>query len=157
MKNSIYGRGIAKPIYLTILFVITLQSSLHAGCDSCKSMIECDYYVARNGDTSRRESCLEYARNIDIDGASGRASWYYLLGGDTKKALESADRAIKTGQHYAGEYAVMALLIEGEREKADRYLSKYGNAIGYGGALDKDIPSMKRLYPGVDFSPLIQR
>ena len=143
-------------VFVTVSFLSILwasESTLSA-CSTCKTMVGCDYYVAKKGDIGKRALCAEYAESIDMDGSSARAAWYWLLAGESAKALSSAKRAVETGQSYAAGYAAMALLLQGQRESALDLLRRYRKEISFGGGWIKELDILQRLYPDVGFSQL---
>ncbi len=124
------------------------------GCSAGKLMLQCDYYVAQKGDLARRDFCREYAKVVDIDGASAKAAWYYLLAGDADKAYDSARRATAIGQRYAAGYAAMALALKGELDKARRQMKKALEALGRSDYFERELKVLSRLYPAVAWREL---
>ncbi|NPA28950.1 MAG: hypothetical protein GXO33_02055 [Epsilonproteobacteria bacterium] len=124
------------------------------GCSAGKLMLQCDYYVARQGDLGRRDFCREYAKVVDIDGASAKAAWYYLLAGDADKAYDAARRATAIGQHYAAGYAAMALALKGERDEARRQMKKALEVLGRSDYFGRELTVLSRLYPAVAWREL---
>ena len=125
------------------------------GCAAGKLMLQCDVYVARAGKLEKQPLCEEYAKIVDIDGASAKAAWYYLLAGKPGKALNAAERALEIGQSYANEYAAYALLLLGKKEEAQKTMKAFATKVGGEGYLQKDLDSLKRIYPEVDFRGLL--
>ncbi|WP_353662058.1 hypothetical protein [Hydrogenimonas sp. SS33] len=144
-----------KKTCLLILGILALQNSMAGcGCGKGKLMLQCDYYVARLGDKSRQHLCEEYAKVVDIDGASAQAAWYYLLAGKPGKALAAARRAYDQGQTYAAGYMAEALLILGRDREAKRYRDIFVKRVKKRAYFDKEIEVLKKLYPRVGFSTL---
>ena len=137
-------------------FVLCMVGNLALwGCGkSCKSMIQCDYYVAKKGDASKQKICADYAENSDIDGAHATAAWFYLLGGKPEKARLSALQALKQGQSYAAGYLVEALVILGRTEEAKKYKKIFERSVKKRDYFKKEIEMLERLYPRADFSAL---
>ena len=144
---------------VSIIFLISaLQAAdLNVSCRGCaagKLMLQCDVYVAEAGHREKRSLCEKYAEIVDIDGASAKAAWYYLLAGKPEKALKAANRALKIGQNYAYEYAAYALLLLGKKEEARKAMKTFITKVGKLGGesyFQKDFKTIKRLYPEVDF------
>ncbi|NPA56993.1 MAG: hypothetical protein GXO19_04575 [Epsilonproteobacteria bacterium] len=109
--------------------------------------MRCDFYVARQGDRSRVESCREYADYLHKTQVYGKAAWYYLLSLQPEKALESAQKAVKMGEGYAYEYMGDAYLILGKREKAEEAYRKFSQSVGNTHFFtSKSFPILERLY-----------
>ncbi|WP_457608582.1 hypothetical protein [Nitratifractor sp.] len=127
------------------------------GCGAGKLMLQCDVYVARQGDLSRQPLCERYARIVDIDGASAKASWYYLLAGKPAEALRAADRAIELGQSFAYEYAAFARLLLGQEGKAEAAMRTFLTKVPDPSYVRRDLKSLKRVYPKVPFGKLLDK
>jgi hypothetical protein len=146
--------------YGTIAAVLTLSLSAFAadasckGCGAGKLMLQCDYYVARQGDLSKRHFCGEYARIVDVDGASAKAAWYYLLGGEPQKALDAALRAFDQGQTFAAGYVAQALAVLGRGDEAKNYMERFREVVEERDYFDKEVETLQRVYPNADFSSL---
>ncbi len=128
-------------LFLAII-PIFLVASPCTKCNLNKDQMKCEYYVAKMGDTSRQDSCKRYAEYLDETKVYGRASWYYLLGGEPKKAIEAGKKALAMGERYAGAYVAEGLIILGKRSEAKKYRQKSIN-------MQKDIEILKRLYKDV--------
>ena len=143
---------------LLILFVtVSIFADSNISCRGCaagKSMLQCDYYVAKKGEKDKRHFCEIYAKVVDIDGASAKAAWYYLLAGKPHKALSAADKALQIGQHYAQEYRAFALWILKKPKEARQALEAFRRKGGGGEYLLRDLRTLERLYPEIDFTPL---
>ncbi len=118
------------------------------GCSVGKEKLQCDYYVARQADRSRQSFCLRYADYVNIDGAFPKAAWYYLLAGKPKRALEAADRGIAQKQEYAREYRALALWLLGHSDEARNELRSFFRTVTSHDYFDKDLETLRRLYPG---------
>ncbi|WP_456451449.1 hypothetical protein [Hydrogenimonas sp.] len=124
------------------------------GCGAGKLMLQCDYYVARKGDLAKRHFCAEYAKIVDIDGASAKAAWYWLLAGEPDKAFDAALRAMKVGHDFAAGYAAQALVALGNAEEAKRYMARFRRTVKERGYFKKEVSTLSKLYPDKDFSCL---
>ena len=149
-----------KAILLTLLAVPLTLSSANSvdgcrGCSAGRQMVQCDYYVGRRGEAEKQPLCEAYARYIDVDGMSAKAAWYYLLAGKPEEALKAAERALKIGQNFAGEYAAFALLIRGKKKEARKAMADFVSKVGKPDYLEKDIAVLQRLYPDVVFRELL--
>ena len=146
--------------YGTIVVALMLSLPLFAadasckGCGAGKLMLQCDYYVARQGDLSKRHFCEEYAQIVDVDGASAKAAWYYLLGGKPEKALDAAMRAYDQGQTFAAGYVAQALSVLGRGEEAKRYIEPFRKVVKERSYFAKEVNTLKKLYPDADFSTI---
>ncbi|WP_456429267.1 hypothetical protein [Nitratifractor sp.] len=123
------------------------------GCAAGKLMVQCDIYVLRQGDLTKRNYCEEYAKIVDLDGASAKAAWYYLLAGKPEQALNAAQRALRIGQDFAGEYAAYALLLLGRKQEAREAMKRFSRKAA-GSYWKKDEAILRKLYPKLDFSRL---
>ncbi len=148
-----------KKMILLPLLIGTL--SLHAeidpscrGCGSGKLMLQCDYYVVKQGRMEMRSACEEYAKIVDVDGASAKAAWYYLLAGKPDKAQSAAKRAVDLGQVFANEYLAYALLVKGREDEAKAVMKKFRNGVEQRSFVKRDIEALAKLYPDVDFGKL---
>lgn len=139
-------------VLISFVLLVNLQA-VKIKCSSCtagKEMARCDYYVARKHDLTKQQSCLAYADSIDSGGMSAKASWYYLLGGDTEKAEISAKRALKLGQHYASEYSGFIYMLNGKFTEAKRSFLFFKHKIKNIDYAKKDIKAMKHIYKNFD-------
>ena len=112
-------------MFKSLLFTLPLALSLCAAesraCGSCvtgKSYMKCSYYVEKMGDLSRQKSCLEYADSLMEGESPGRASWYYLIGGDFDKAIAAGEKAVKRKETFALEQIAEAALLKGDKKGA---------------------------------------
>jgi len=124
------------------------------GCASGKLMLQCDYYVVKQGKMEMRSACEKYAEIVDVDGASAKAAWYYLLAGKPDKAQSAAKRAVDLGQVYANEYLAYALLVKGGEDEAKAVMKKFRNGVEQRSFVKRDIEALAKLYPDVDFGKL---
>ena len=124
------------------------------GCAAGKLMLQCDYYVARGGDLSKRHYCEAYAKVVNLDGASAKAAWYYLLAGRPDAAYDAAKRAMDTGQHFAALYAALAEAMAGRKEAAAQLYKRFIEWVPDHGYARDRIATLAKLYPDADFSPL---
>jgi len=124
------------------------------GCGAGKLMLQCDYYVVRRGETDKRHFCVEYAQIVDVDGASAKAAWYYLLGGAPEKALDAAKRALDQGQTFAAGYVAEALSALGKSEEAKSYAERFRKVVKKREYFVKEVETLKKLYPDADFSAI---
>ncbi|WP_457597357.1 hypothetical protein [Hydrogenimonas sp.] len=126
------------------------------GCAAGKLMLQCDYYVVRGGDLAKRHFCEEYAKVVDIDGASAKAAWYWLLAGKPEKALDAAKRAMAAGQTFAAGYAAQASVMLKKPREAKSYLEKF-RAIGTDRSYFRDeVAKLRRLYPNYEWEVLLK-
>ena len=146
---------------LLIFTVIAGSSFVYAqtdpscrGCASGKLMLQCDYYLVKEGKMDKRSACEEYAKIVDVDGASAKAAWYYLLAGKPEKAYDAARRAIDLGQVYANEYMAYALLIQGKDADAKKAMQLFHSAVKENSFFKTDMKILHKLYPKVDFGIL---
>ena len=124
------------------------------GCGAGKLMLQCDIYVARQGDLSRQHVCEEYAKIVDIDGASAKAAWYYLLAGKPERVVDAAQRALHQGQTFAAGYLAEAYAIFGKHEEAKKYMERFRTLKQQGSYIEKEIKTLRKIYPSADFSAL---
>jgi tetratricopeptide (TPR) repeat protein len=147
-----------KWIFLPLIFgSLVLQAEVDPSCRGCaagKLMLQCDHYVAKQGMREKQTICAEYAEIVNVDGASAKASWYYLLAGKPDKALDAAERAIKVGHTYANEYLAYALLIQGKESDAIDAMQHFRQDIQQNSFIKRDIESLQKLYPDIDFGKL---
>jgi hypothetical protein len=135
---------------LVVLATLGIAQTPPVHCTGCavgKEKVQCDYYVARQADRSRQALCLRYAEYVDIDGAYPKAAWYYLLAGEPKRALQAADRGLAQGQVYAREYRAFALWLEGDQKEARKELRRFFRQITPHDYFEKDLATLRRLYP----------
>ena len=130
---------------------IMLTAAEKPACNSCsvgKDLLRCSYYVERKGDLSKQDACMIYAKSL-IEGESpGRASWYFIVGGDFKKAIDAAKKAIERGEYYAYEHLGEAWLLMGETEKAKTAFTNLRKRVpGYETFTPKHFETLQKLYP----------
>ena len=142
------------PLLMSIASFGAERAPACRGCASGKLMLQCDYYVVKQGDRSKRSSCEEYARIVDVDGASAKAAWYYLLAGSVDQALDAANRAVDIGQAFANEYAAYALLILHREQEAIAAMQRFHEAVHEKSFVQRDVETLKTFYPDVDFTKL---
>jgi tetratricopeptide (TPR) repeat protein len=147
-------KAILLPLILGVTTFAMASTSNCRGCASGKLMLQCDYYVVKQGDMTKRSTCEEYAGIVDVDGASAKAAWYYLLAGNVDKALDAAERAIGIGHAFANEYAAYALLIQGKEREAAAAMKCFREAVHEKSFVKRDIETLKKFYPSIDFSKL---
>ena len=145
-------------IFLPLLFgAVLLYAEIDPSCRGCgsgKLMLQCDYYVVKQGKMEMRSACEKYAEIVDVDGASAKAAWYYLLAGKVEKALDAATRAVEVGQVYANEYMAYALLIGGRESEAKAAMKKFRSGVQQNSFVKRDIEALAKLYSDVDFGKL---
>jgi tetratricopeptide (TPR) repeat protein len=138
-----------------VLWGLGLGAQPVKGCGcGAKLLLQCDYYVLRKGDLSKREACEKYAESVDIDGASAKAAWYYLAAGKPEKALKAARKAISVGHRFAEGYAAQALAIMGDKPGAEAAFARFRQAVPDHGYFADEVAVLRRLYPDADFSTL---
>ncbi len=134
-----------------ILLTMVIFGYIYAcNCKFDKEKIRCDYYVYKNHDLSHKKSCLSYAKDSEMSKVYDKAAFYYLLGGDIKKAKDNAKEAIKLGYKFANEYLGFAYLLENDTKnakKAFKALRDSSKDINY---IKRDITALKTLYSGFD-------
>ncbi len=119
-----------KKIFIAILPLILLASSkVCTKCDLNRAEMQCNYYVAKKGDTSKKEHCKDYADYLNDTKVYGKAAWYYLLSLEPQKSLEAAKKAVKMKENYAYEYIADVYLIKGDKQKAKEYYKKFKNSV----------------------------
>ena len=144
------------PFIFLSLFLHAADETSCKGCAAGKLMLQCDYYVAKKGIMEKKHFCEAYAKIVDIDGAYAKAAWYYLLGENPAKALESAKRAISQGQVYANEYAAYALIILSKTDEAVSAMHRFRENIKEHGFVKRDISALQKVYPSVPFEKLMK-
>ncbi len=151
-----------KKLRSSLIFIalfVCAAAAEESGCSGCgagKLMLQCDYYVVKNGDLDKTDLCREYADAVDNDGAHAKAARYYLLGREPQKALRAALRAIEEGQTYAAQYAAEASLIFNEFKAAGKYMSMLKKSGIEPWSLEKDLLALKKIYPDTDFDTLMR-
>lgn len=142
------------PLLLTLLSPAAGIDPLCSGCASGKLMLKCDQYVVKQGKMEMRSTCEKYAEIVDVDGASAKAAWYYLLAGKADKAESAAKRAVDLGQVYANEYLACALLIKGREDEAKAAMKLFRRGVEQHSFVKRDIEALAKLYPDIDFGKL---
>jgi hypothetical protein len=135
---------------LIISFSVLVANLYACNCKVEGEKIRCDYYVVKKHDLSRQKHCIKYAETIDKDNMPAKASWYYLLGGDTKKAKESANKALKIGQYFVSEYLSFVSLLEKNDKEAQKYFNELKKSVKDTEYVKRDIITMKNLYDSFD-------
>ncbi|BDY12453.1 hypothetical protein [Hydrogenimonas cancrithermarum] len=136
--------------------ILNVEAAECKGCSVGKLMLQCDYYVKRQGDLTKQHYCKAYAESVDIDGARAKAAWYFLLAGEPKKALASAKNALKHGHDFAAEYAALASAVLGDSRGAKRYISYFLERVKNGDYVKEDIGVLRKIYGSADFSSLTE-
>ncbi len=144
-------RSIALFLGMALLPLMAAEKPGCSGCDAGKERVRCEYHVLKKGDLTQRFHCEVYARSIDVDGARGKAAWYFLLAGSPEKALEAANLAVDQGHTYALEYAAAAAMVLERKREAKAYMRRLGNLPFDRERLLRDFERLERLYPGVSF------
>ncbi len=133
-----------------MLAIFSAVSLLACNCAIGRDMVRCDYYVVKEHDLSHQKDCVKYADSINKNSMYAKASWYYLLGGDMKKAKENAKEALKIGHHFAGEYLGFVYLIEKNSKEAKKYLNDFKQKVKNIDYVKKDIKTLKNIYKGFE-------
>ncbi len=120
-------------------------------CAIGRDMARCDYYVIRQHDLSHQKDCIKYADSINKNSMYAKASWYYLLGGDKKKAKENAKEALKIGHHYAAEYLGFLYAIDGDMKNAEKELKFFKEKVKNIDYAKKDIMVMHNIYKNFQY------
>ena len=100
-------------IILLLTLPLYLLSAEAVKCDRCfigKEYMKCSYYVEKKGDLSKQGTCLTYADSLLKGESPGRASWYYIVGGDFDKAIEAGEKALQRKEFFALEHLAEAYL-----------------------------------------------
>ncbi len=138
-------------LLLSLLLPLFLSGADQPGCDRCfigKEYMKCSYYVEKEGDLSRQSTCLTYANSLQKGESPGRASWYYIVGGDFAKAVSAGKQAIARGEYFAFEHLAEASLLTGEKEKAKSYFSKLRQKVPQSTLfINKHFMILQKLYP----------
>ncbi len=141
-------------IRLFLLFWVTLfplYAQQTAKCDRCtigKEFMRCSYYVEKKGDLSKQKSCLLYADSLFTGESPGRASWFYIVGGDFDKAIEAANIALKRGSIFALEHLGEAYILKGEQNKAQKYFYELKKSdFRNDPIITKHFETLQKLYP----------
>jgi len=142
------------PVFLPLMLVAQSGGPSCKGCAAGKLMLQCDYYVVRQGDVGKRHFCADYAKIVDIDGASAKAAWYWLLAGEPEKAFDAALRAYNQGQTFAAGYAAQALAVMGNADEAKKFLNKFLSAVRDRSYFEKEVATLEKLYPAKDLKIL---
>jgi len=120
-----------KKIFIAILPLLLLASSkVCTKCNLNKAEMQCNYYVAKKGDVSKKEHCKDYADYLNDTKVYGKAAWYYLLSLEPQKAVKAAKEAVKMNENYAYEYIADGYLIKGDKQKAKEYYKKFKENVG---------------------------
>jgi tetratricopeptide (TPR) repeat protein len=138
-----------------VLLTLALLGSAYAAdlpkCDKCsisKEYMKCGYYVEQKADLSKQDSCIIYAQSMEEGNSNGRASWYYLVGGDFKAAIKAGESALKVGEKFAAEHIAEAYMLEGDNKKAEKYFSMIGkNTPDAVLMIEKHFEILQKVYP----------
>ena len=141
-------------IILGLFIIVGGAQGRGCGCAAQQAKMRCDYYVVKKGDQSKRAFCADYAKRADLDGAAGRAAWYWLLAGKPDKALASVRAAIKAHHMYAAEYGAFASIITGNQKEGLKYWKFFTRNVQLHHYVHKDRKIVEKLYPTIDFSSL---
>ncbi|WP_200762833.1 hypothetical protein [Nitrosophilus alvini] len=140
-----------KKITFALMFLSVFLSAADCKCDLNKSELRCNYYVVKKGDTTKQKFCGEYAAYLEKTEVYGKASWYYLVGGEPEKAIETGTKALKSGEHYAAEYIADAYLIEGDVDKAKKYYSHFAKNVSQRNFfINRNFAILERIYKKFD-------
>ena len=140
-----------KLFFIPLIATLTLHAQEIQKCDRCsigKEYMKCSYYVEKKGDLSKQKSCLLYADSLFTGESPGRASWFYIVGGDFDKAIEAANVAIKRGSVFALEHLAEAYLLKGELNKAKQYFHELKQSdFRNDPIITKHFEILRKLYP----------
>ncbi len=146
----IYNNFMKKTLFSALLFS-TLLTANDPACNDCsvsKEYAKCTFYVEKKGDLNWQSSCLVFARSIEVGSNFGRASWYYLVGGDFDNAIKAGNRAVEVGELYAVEYVAQAYVLKGDMESAKKYFRKIDTSADENRLLlKKHLEILRRVYP----------
>ncbi len=148
MKHAFFA------VILGLFVTISGAQSRGCGCAASRAKMRCDYYVVKKGDRSKRAFCADYANRADLDGAAGRAAWYWILAGKPDKALASVRAAIKAHHMYAAEYGAFASMMKGNQKEGMAYWRLFIHSVRSHRYAYKDRTIVEKLYPAIDFSNL---
>ncbi len=141
-----------KKLFLPLLILLSNIEAMDAPkCDKCsiaKEYAKCSYYVENKGDISKTNSCLIYAQSMYEGTSYGRASWYYLVGKDIDKALESGKKAINQKEYFAAEQLSEIFIIKNDTKNAKKYADLFKKRVPKEGAIfiDKHLEILKKIY-----------
>lgn len=152
MSNHVNPLGeIMKKLLLILPLLLFGADKSCTKCNLNKSQMKCEYYLIHKGDTSKSQECAFYADYLHKTKVYGKASWYYLLALQPKKAIAAAKEAVKMGENYAYEYMGDAYLILGDEDAAKRSYQKLkqngGNTKFF---TSQNFKILSRLYKGFD-------
>ena len=137
-------------LHTLILTGVLLAGHAEAGCNCAvgKEFLRCAYYVEKQGDLTQQKACLTYASGLLEGESPGRASWYFIVGGDFDRAIAAARKAIDRGEYYAFESLGEAWLLKGDTQKAKAAFTELRKAVpGYKPLITKHFETLTRLYP----------
>jgi tetratricopeptide (TPR) repeat protein len=136
---------------LLLLFTLTLFAQENPKCDKCfigKEYMRCSYYVEKNADLSKQATCITYANSLLKGESPGRASWYYIVGGDFDKAIEAGEKALQRKEFFALEHLAEAYLLKGDIKRAKTYFSKMRKkSLQNQAFIEKHFAILSKLYP----------
>lgn len=140
-----------KIIFLSMLTSSVITAADLANCDKCsisKEYMKCGYYVEQKADLSKQDACMIYAQSMEEGNNNGRASWYYLVGGDFKAAISAGEKALKVGEMYAAEHIAEAYLLEGDAQKAQTYFKMLDGSTPDAALMtQKHFEILQKVYP----------
>ncbi len=135
-----------------VLISATSLWSISCRCAaSSKDLARCEYYVKEKFDLTHQKNCLDYA-DATIDALPAKAAWYYILGGNTKKAKESIEKALKLNQYFALEYLAIVLAIEKDYQNARKVFEEFKKKVKKHTFVKKDLETVKKIYKNFDTS-----
>ncbi len=141
----------------TLLFIMLMPFILNGAdmpvCDKCtasKAFMRCAYYVGEKGDRTHQHACLLYARTLLEGESPGRASWYFILGGDFDQAIAAAKEALTRGEYFAYESLGEAYLLKGMQQEAKAAFAKLTTLPGYETFIQAHLQTLQKLYPQKD-------
>jgi hypothetical protein len=140
-----------KKLFLSLLAISSTINAIDLPkCDKCsiaKEYAKCSYYVEIKGDLSKSDSCLIYAQSMYEGTSYGRASWYYLVGKDTDRALDAAQKALKQKEYFVAEQLSEIFIIKNDPQNAKKYADLFKKSVPDGVVfVDKHLEILKRLY-----------
>lgn len=136
-----------RKILFLILPIFLLAQIKCSKCQINKIQIKCDYYVAKLYDINKKEFCFDYANYLTDSKVFDKASWYYLISLNPKKAIFSAKKALEVKEFYVYEYLFEANLLLGNYKSAKKFYKKYVKLLNNNNFfLNKHIKILSQLY-----------
>ena len=142
---------------MTKTFILLLTLTIYAfadqpvKCDRCfigKEYMRCSYYVEKKGDLSKQNTCLTYADSLLRGESPGRASWYYIIGGNLDKAIEAGKKALERKEYFALEHLAEAYLLKNDTAKAKKYFTLLKEkSLQNEAFMTKHFKILSKLYP----------